>query len=151
MRQDEHEMPEEYKQNLAKLAEFLEAREGYRKQIKDAELRGVQVPPGAKAEVDAHLSHFDQIIDDLEKLLAEEYERHQPEKAKEAQITEKVAQGWVATQHIYLIIKHQNPHLLESFTKQVVDTMDDDMREEFLDAVAILESTKLDTILKGED
>ncbi len=29
--------------------------------------------------------------------------------------------------------------------------MDEDLREEFLDAVAVLETTKLDAILKGED
>ena len=41
--------------------------------------------------------------------------------------------------------------LLESFSEQVLDTMPEDMREEFLDAVAVLKTTKLAAILKGED
>ena len=41
--------------------------------------------------------------------------------------------------------------LLESFSEQILDPMPKDMREEFLDAVAVLETKKLDAILKGED
>ena len=97
------------------------------------------------------LRKFDEVIDGLEKLLAGEYERHQSEKAKEAEITESVDKGWEASKRIYILIKHQTPHLLESFTKRVLDPMPDDQREEFLDAVAVLETTNLDAILKGED
>ena len=144
MRQQDDEMPEEYKQHLAKLTECLEARERYSTQMKD-------LPPHAQAEGRMQLGKFDQSIDELETLLAAEYERHQSAKAKEAQLAEKVAEAWEASKRIYLMVKHQTPHLLESYTKQVLDPMPPDLREEFLDEAAILEATKLDAILKGED
>ena len=137
------EMPEEYRQNAAKLAEFLEDREKYRAALK-------VMPPRPHAKLKAELPKFDRTIDKLETLLAKEYERIQAEKAKDAKITEQVDDLWEKSKHIYIIIKHETPHLLESFTKQVLGPMPDDMREEFLDGVAILETTKLDAILKGE-
>lgn len=150
MDQKEYEMPEEYKKNLAHLTEFLEAREGYREQIRDASARGVRVSAADKAMVDEKLREFDQIIDTLEKGLADEYERYQAEKAKEAELSEKIAQGTEAVKHLYIIIKHQKPHLLESFT-QCLDPLTPEEREEFFDEVAILEATQLDAILNGEE
>ena len=144
MAQKEYEVPDEYKRNLAQLAEFLEDRERFVKSMAD-------VPAHLMDDAKAQLRKFDDGIEGLEKLLAEEYERHQAEQANEAEITESVDKGWEASKRIYIMIKHQTPHLLESFTKQVLDPMDEDLREEFLDAVAVLETTKLDAILKGED
>ena len=144
MAQKEYEMPDEYKRNLAHLAQFLEDRERFAKGM-------VDVPAHLMDDARAQLRKFDDVIDALEKSLAEEYGRHQSEKAREAEITESVDKGWEASKRIYILIKHQTPHLLESFTKQVLDPMDEDLREEFLDAVAVLETTKLDAILKGED
>ena len=149
MEQKEYEMPEEYKKNLAHLTDFLEAREGYRAQIREGLARGVRVSAADKSMVDEKLREFDSVIDGLEKLLAEEYERYQTEKAKEAEISEKIAQSRELQRHLYIIIKHQKPHLLESFT-QCLDPLTPEEREEFFDEVAILESTKLDAILKGE-
>ncbi len=136
-------MPEEYRRNAAKLAEFLEAREKYRATLKD-------LPPHLQDKIKAELPKFDQTIDELETLLAAEYERIQAERAMDAEISKSIAKGWEASKQIYIIIKHTKPHLLESFTKQVLDPMIDEDREEFLDGVAILETTKLDAILKGE-
>ena len=46
-------------------------------------------------------------------------------------------------------IKHRQTHLLESFTKEVLEPMDADLLQEFYDAVAVLEATHLDEILDG--
>ncbi|HLA95257.1 MAG TPA: hypothetical protein VK612_06015 [Pyrinomonadaceae bacterium] len=143
MRHQDDEMPEEYQQNAATLAAFLEDRERFRAELKD-------MPPHLQAKLKAELPKFDRTIDELEALLAKEYERIQTAKAKDAQVTELVDDAWEKSKHIYITIKHQTPHLLDSFTKQVLDPMPEDMLEEFLDGVAILETTKLDTILKGE-
>lgn len=143
MRHQDDEMPEEYKQNAAKLTEFLEAREKYRATLKD-------LPPHLQARIKTELPKFDQTIDELETLLATEYERIQTAKAKDAEITEHIEHAWKKSKHIYIIIKHTTPHLLEKFTKQILDPMLDEDREEFLDGAAILEATKLDAILKGE-
>jgi hypothetical protein len=143
MRHKEEEMPEEYQRNAAKLAEFLEDREKYRATLKD-------LPPDLQAKMRVELSKFDKGIDDIEALLASEYERIQAEKTKDAEITELIDDGWEKSKHIYITLKHTMPHMLESFTKQVLDPMIDEDREEFLDGVAILETTKLDAILKGE-
>ncbi len=150
MAQKEFEMPEEYKTNLAHLTEFIEAREGYREQIRDALVKGVRVSAADKAMVDEKLREFDRIIDSLEKDLAEEYERYQAEQAKEAEFSEKIDQANETMKHLYIIVKHQTPHLLESFA-QCLDPLTPEMREEFFDEVAILEATKLDAILKGEE
>ena len=149
MEQKEYEMPEEYKKNLAHLTDFLEAREGYRAQIREGLARGVRVSAADKLMVDEKLREFDLIIDGLEKGLAEEYDRYQAEKAKEAKMSELLDQASEISKHLYIIIKHQKPHLLESFT-QCLDPLTPEEREEFFDEVAILESTKLDAILKGE-
>lgn len=142
-------MPEEYKKDLAHLADFLEAREGYRKQISKAHARGVQVSAADKALVDATLRDFDKTIDELESALAKEYDRYQAEMAKEEKISESVNRAWDATKRLYIIIKHQNPDKLESFTK-CLDPLDDEEREKFFDEVAILESTNLQGILNGK-
>jgi len=149
MSRQEFEMPEEYKKNLAHLTDFLETREGYRAEIKAALARGVKVSPGDQAMVDEKLREFDRIIDGLEKSLAEEYERYQTEKAKEAAISENIAEGMDAMKRLYIMMKHGKPDLLEEFTK-CLDPLTPEDREQFFDEVAILESTKLDAILKGE-
>lgn len=151
MTQKEFEMPEEYKKNLAHLTDFLDARERYREQIRDATARGVSVSAADKAMVDEKLREFDGIIDGLEKGLAGEYERYQAEMAKEAEIEELIEKGWESSKRLYIIVKHQTPHLLEGFTEASLGPLTPEEREEFLDEVAILESTKLDAILKGED
>jgi glutamyl-tRNA reductase len=150
MEKKEYEMPEEYKKNLAHLTEFLEAREEYRATIKAGLARGVKVSAADKAMVDEKLREFDQIIDRLETSLAAEYDRYQAEQAREEEISEITAQGMDAAKRLYIITKYQVPHLLDEFTK-CLDPLSPEQREEFLDEVAILEATKLDAILKGEE
>jgi hypothetical protein len=143
MGQEDDAMPEEYLRNAAKLAEFLEDREALQATFK-------YQTPNVQAKMRPQLAKFDQMIDELETMLATEYERIQAEKAKDARLTELADDAWEKSKHIYIMIKHQQPHLLDSFTERVIDPMIDEDREEFLDAVAILETTKLNAILKGE-
>src|SRR5688572_9753877 len=144
MAKKEYEMPDEYKQQLAKLAEFLEDRERFTKAMPD-------VPANMLDEFKRQLRKMDDVIEDLEKMLAEEYERHQAKMAKEAELTKMADDAWQSSIRIYIMTKHQLPHLLESFTERVLGPMPEGMREEFLDEVAVLETTKLDAILKGEE
>jgi len=148
MQKKEYEMPEEYQKSLAHLADFLEAREGYRKQISDGLARGVQVSAADKALVDATLRDFDRTIDELESALAKEYDRYQAEMAKEEKISQMIADAHEKTKQIYIIIKHQHPELLESFTKNL-DPLTPEDREQFFDEVAILETNNLQAILNG--
>ncbi|MBK8304714.1 MAG: hypothetical protein IPK98_15440 [Chloracidobacterium sp.] len=150
MERKEYEMPDEYKQNLAHSAEFIETREGYRKQIRDGLAAGVRVSAADKAMVDEKLREFDVLIDGLERDLAAEYERYQAEMAKEAELAEGIAKAMVLAKHIYIIIKHQKPTRFESFTEAAFGPLLPEEREEFLDDVAILETTQLDAILNGE-
>jgi hypothetical protein len=96
------------------------------------------------------LSEFDEKIDDLEQSLGDEYQRYQAEQAKEEDLSKKAADAMDAVKHVYLIIKHQKPDLLESFQEAAFGPLTPEMREEFLDDIAILEVTKLDAILKRE-
>ena len=148
MDKKEYEMDDDYKRNLAHLSEFLDARESYRKTISDALASGVKVSSADQALVDEKLREFDRIIDGLEASLAEEYDRYQAEMAKEAEIKQSLAKAWESQKKLYIIIKHQKPHLLESFT-ECLDPLTDDEREQFFDEVAILETTKLRAILDG--
>ena len=142
MTQKEFEMPDDYKANLAHLTQFLDDRERLSQQIKD-------LPPHLLSEATVQLRKFDEIIDGLEKELAAEYERHQAAMAREVVITEKSDEMMERMKEAYIIIKHQTPHLLESFTT-CLDPLTPEDREQFLDDVAILEATKLDAILNGE-
>ena len=144
------DLSEEYKRGLEHLAVFLADREEWRSIIKASQLRGHKVDPKDHAEVLSKLAEFDQMIDDLEAFLAKEYERIHAEKVKEAEVTKLVGEATVLSQHLYLIIKHQIPHLLESFAEACLGPLDDDQREKFLDEVAILEATQLNAILTGK-
>lgn len=142
MTQNEFEMPDEYKANLAHLTQFLEDRERLATQIKD-------LPQHLLSEAKVQLREFEEIIDGLEKQLAEQYEQHQAEMAREAVITEKSDHMMETMKNLYIIVKHQTPHMLESFTT-CLDPLTPEDREQFLDDVAILEATKLNAILNGE-
>lgn len=141
-------MPDEYKQQLVHLTEFIETRDQFRRQISDGLARGVRVSAADKALVDQKLREMDKVIDNLERMLAEEYERYQAEMAKEAEMIDKGKDMRELQKHIYIIIKHTEPHLLESFTKNL-DPLTPDEREQFFDEVAILEATRLNEILSG--
>ncbi len=150
MQQKEYEMPDEYKQNLAHLAEFIDERQGWQDMITDGLARGVRVSPADKAMVDEKLREFDQMVENLEQRLADEYERYQAEKAHEDEMSELLDKANETSKRLYIIIKHQTPHLLEEFTK-CLDPLLPEEREQFLDEVAILEATKLDAILSGTE
>lgn len=144
MAKKEYEMPDEYKQHLAKLAEFYADRERFGKALPDA-------PPHMAEEFKRQLRKMDDVIENMERMLAEEYERHQAEMAKEAQIEEAIKKGWDATLRIYLMTKHKVPHLLDKFTTQCLAPLTPEEREQFLDEAAILETHNLDAILKGKE
>lgn len=144
MTQIEYEMPEEYKYQLAKLTEFYADRERFAKELPNVEPRMV-------GEFKRQLSELDGVIESLEKTLAEQYERHQSEMAKEALIEENVNEGWEAVKRFYITIKHQTPHLLESFTAECLDPLTPEEREQFLDDIAILETNNLAAILNGKE
>lgn len=143
MAHEELEMPDEYKQHLAHLTQFLEDRERLATQIKD-------LPVDRVAEANAQLRKFDEAIDGLEKLLANEYERHQAENASEAELSQRLEQGMEYTKVLYIIVKHQHPEKLEKFADQCLASLTPEEREQFLDDVAVIESTQLDAILKQD-
>ena len=149
MANKEYEMPAEYKQNLAHLADFIDARDQFKQQIRDGLARGVRVSAADKALVDEKMLDMEKVIDNLERMLAEEYDRYQAEQAREADISTKLDEGNELAKQLYIIIKHTQPHLLESFTK-TLDPLLPEEREQFFDEVAILEATKLKEILNGE-
>ncbi|CAN5579389.1 hypothetical protein BH10ACI3_BH10ACI3_22810 [soil metagenome] len=143
------DLSEEYKQGMEHLTVFLADREEWRAMVKAAQLRGQKIEPTVHADMLSKLDEFDQMINGLEASLAKEYERILAEKVKDAEVSKLIKEMMVHQQHLYIIIKHQTPHLLEEFTK-CLDPLDDEQREQFFDAVAILESTQLDAVLKGE-
>jgi len=136
-------MPEDYKERLAQLTEMLEAREELVKHAGN-------VPADERAHYNSQLRKLDKTIDEMETMLAKERDRIEAEQDKEAELSKKIGDAYESMKHLYILCKHEQPHLLESFTEQVLGPMPDDVREEFLDDVAILEATKLNAILKGE-
>jgi hypothetical protein len=51
---------------------------------------------------------------------------------------------------LYIIIKHQTPHLFEEFHRISTETFSPEMLEDFLERIAHLEATRLEEILKGK-
>lgn len=143
MTHKEYEMPDEYKYQLASLTEFYADRERFAKALPEIE-------PHLLEQYKRKMRELDKAIEDLEKMLAEQYERHQAEMAKEALLQKSLKEAWELTKHIYIIIKHQTPHLLEGFTTECLAPLTPEEREEFFDEVAILETNNLDAILNGE-
>jgi hypothetical protein len=58
--------------------------------------------------------------------------------------------GMEATEKLFIIIKHQMPHLFKEFEKTVVRDFTDEEKQEFYDKIAHLEATQLDEILGGK-
>jgi len=143
MKQEDIEMPEDYKERLAQLTEMLEAREEL---VKHAG----EVPADERAHYNSQLRKLDKTIDEMETMLAKERDRIELVRAKEADLSAKIAVAWDLQKQIYIHIKYELPDQLADFTEKVLGPLPDDVREEFLDDVAILEATKLDAILKGE-
>lgn len=140
----EYEMPDEYKQNLLKLTEMIEARDAYAREMPN-------VPPEKRAEAASALADFTDAINKTEQLLADEYEQFQSEKRRQDGIDDAIARGMEATEKLFIIIKHQKPHLFEEFKKIVIQDMTFEEEQEFYDRIAVLEATKLKDILTGKE
>jgi hypothetical protein len=140
----EYEMPEEYRQNLLKLTGMIEDRDRYAREIP-------HLPPEKRAEAKPALANLTAAIDRTEQMLADEYEQFQAERRREDAIDEAIAAGMEATEKLYIIVKHQTPHLFDEFHKIVVQDMTPEEEQEFYDKIAVLEATMLDDILSGKE
>lgn len=137
------ELPADYKFNANKLAEFIEARDNFLNQYE-------HLPTDAQQKFRVELAKLNKIIDDLEAALAKDYEKIKAERERQAKITSYLDKGNKMAQHLYIIIKHQQPHLLESFEEAALRPLLEEERQEFLDEVAILEATQLEAVLTGK-
>ena len=140
-----------YRQGMADLKEMRELRATIAKQIHQTiSLKRIR-------DAKVLLAGFDKRIPELERELAEHraegvrrVEQHRNEHAREAELSKKVAECTEMVKRLYIITKHQAPHLLDSFTNECLAPLTPEMRVEFFNDVAVLESTQLDAILKGE-
>lgn len=139
----EYEMPDEYKENLRRLTEMIEERDRKAEIIKT-------LPPESRAEALPALSRLNASIDKIEQTLADEYKEFQVESRRKDEVTHVLDKGMEKVEELFIIIKHQKPHLFDEFKKIVVEHMTPDEEQDFYDKIAVLEATKLKDILAGK-
>jgi len=94
MKQEDIEMPEDYKERLAQLTEMLEAREEL---VKHAG----EVPADERAHYNSQLRKLDKTIDEMETMLAKERDRIELVRAKEADLSAKIGRVGSAKADLY--------------------------------------------------
>ena len=72
------------------------------------------------------------------------------ESRKNAEISKLLDEGMENIEKLYIIIKHQIPHLFEEFKKTVFESFTPEMEQEFHERIAHLEATRLKEILEGK-
>lgn len=143
MKEKEYPMPDDYKQYVAQLLDFIEMRDEFLVTMKDMtpeEIREVQEP----------LKVLNENIEGLERDLADRYEAYQKERRVEEEQIRIINIGLRKLQELYILIKHLKPEELEEFTK-TLEPFSSEERKEFFDGVAILEAQNLDEILAGKN
>jgi len=73
------------------------------------------------------------------------------ESRKNGEVSKLLDKGMEAVEKLYIIMKHQMPHLFEEFKKTVLEGFTPEMVQEFHEKIAHLEATRLDEILEGKD
>lgn len=139
----EYEMPDEYQKNLAILTEMIDKRDEYARAIP-------LLPPDKRAEAQPALAELSAAVENIEQTLADEYEKFQAEKHREDEIEQTIGRGMEAVENLFIIMKHQIPHLFEKFKQTVMQDMTEEEKQEFYDRIAILEATRLKEILAGK-
>jgi len=139
----EYEMPEKYQKNLRILTEMIEERDQKAEIIKT-------LPPAKRAEALPALAEFSASIDKVEQTLANEYKEFQEEMRRKDEVTGILDKGMEQVEKLFIIMKHQMPHLFDEFKKIVVEGMTPEGEQEFYDKIAVLEATQLKEILAGK-
>lgn len=147
----EYPPDEEYLQFKAELEHWIEFRNRLAKKIK-------YLSPTKQRIKRLQLIDFDNKIAQAKKGLRKFYEScQQVEKEEEKEtlrsklIDRALNIAERAGEKLYIIIKHQKPHLFEEFHKISTQDMTPEELQEFNERIAHLEATKLDDILEGKE
>ncbi len=135
-----YEMPDEYKQNLQHLSEFLQQREDVK------EVFSLLRDEDKIIAVDT-LKDFDKNIEIIERELAAEYEAYQTKMRNEEEIERLFAKLENTSEELYIIVKRDTPHLFEEFHKIATQDMNEEEIQEFLDRIAVREANFSKTLL----
>lgn len=147
----EYPPDEEYFQFKAEIEGWIEWRNRLAKKIK-------YLSPTKQRIKRLQLIDFDNKIAKAKKALIAFYKAgQQVERIEEKQILRSklidraldIAER--ASEKLYVIIKHQKPHLFEEFHKIATQDLTPEELREFNERIKHLEATKLDDILEGKD
>lgn len=137
-----YEMPPEYQANLQILAERIEQRDQF---VKDISM----MLPHERQKAQPLLFKFNEAIENLEKALAKEYEDFQEEKFYwDVAALTHLEEGMSEEQ--FIRVKHLQPELFEEFERRVTEGMTADERREHNAIIARREAEELDAILSGD-
>lgn len=139
MSEKEYPMDDEYKKYTEHLLHFIETRERVLAAMKD-------MTPEQRREAQEPLKVLNESIEKLEEALSKYDEAHRKERAAEEKINEKGDDLWRRMLVMYVFVKKRMPEKLDEFTKNL-DNLTPEVREEFLDQAAIMETYDLDELL----
>lgn len=66
-------------------------------------------------------------------------------------IAHHISRATAAVEKLFIIVKHQTPHLFAEFEKISTEGLTAEEKQEFYDRIAHLEATQLEDILAGKD
>lgn len=137
-----YEMPPEYQANLQKLAERIELRDLF---VKDLAM----MLPHERREAQQKLFKFNEAIEKLEQVLANEYDEYQEEQFDiDVSALTNLEEG-MSEEH-FIRVKHLQPELFDEFERRVTEGMTDAERRVQYAIIARREAEELDAILSGE-
>lgn len=139
MKEKEYPAGETYNKYAAQLLEFIETRNRVLAALKD-------MTPEQRFQAREPLKVLNESIEKIEEHLATYYQAHQKEQRAEERKNELGDDVWRRMLVMYVFVKQRLPEKLDELTRNL-DALSPEVREEFLDQAAILETYDLDELL----
>lgn len=139
MNEKEYPMDENYNKYAGQLIDFIDTRDRVLAAIKD-------MTPEQRRKVQEPLKVLNESIEKIEEHLATYYKAHQKEQRAEEKKNELGDDVWRRMLVMYVFVKKRMPEKLDNFTKKL-DNFTPEVKEEFLDQAAIMETYDLDDLL----
>jgi hypothetical protein len=118
-----------------------------KKKLKAKKMRHQAIPHLSKNLPEQYKKHLDALTMLTNKI---EPELKDGQSGKDKKISGILDKGMESVEKLYIIMKHQMPHLFDEFKKTVLEGFTPEEVQEFQDRIEHLEATQLDEILAGK-
>ena len=139
MNEKEYPMDEQYNKYAEQLLDFIDTRDRVLAAMKD-------MTPEQRREAQEPLKVLNESIEKIEEHLAKYYKAHQTEQRAEERQNESGDDVWRRMLVMYVFVKQRMPEKLDEFTRNL-ENFSPEVKEEFLDQAAIMETYDLDELL----